>query len=57
MFLACLACLLVAHLASYTCLTSYWSVLPAFPACWLAYLASYACLLSACWLAGFACLA
>jgi hypothetical protein len=93
---SCLSCLLVARLARYICLTTYWFVflayslpvgwlilpvmpayysrllvgwyclicmtnyrlvLPALPACWLACLASYACLLAACWLAGFACLA
>jgi hypothetical protein len=36
------------------CMTNYRLVLPALPASWLACLASYACLLSACWLAGFA---
>jgi hypothetical protein len=38
-------------------MTIYCLVLPAMPACLLACLASYACLLAACWLAGFACLA
>ncbi len=32
----------------------FWLVLPALPACWLAYLVTYACQLAACWLAGFA---
>jgi hypothetical protein len=35
-------------------MTIYWLVLPALPACLFAYLASYGCLLAACWLAGFA---
>jgi hypothetical protein len=33
--------------------TIFWLVLPFLAACWLAYLASYACLLAACWLADF----
>jgi hypothetical protein len=33
--IVCLACLLVAHLASHACLTAYWFVLLALPACWL----------------------